>query len=427
MNILFVAPYVPSPIRVRPYNFIRALARRGNNITLVCSTDKGDQAALAEMQSICTRVLTAPLGKAGMLWNAFCALPGHLPFQAALNNSSRLLTLVHTEARSRQHDVAHVEHLRASALGAELRGLPAVLDSVDCISMLFERTLRGSPSLKSRAMALVDLARTRTYEASYLTRYERVIISSPEDAWALEMLRTMQDQANEERTIAASPVTVIPNGVDLDYFAPQPRTRAPATIVFSGKMSYHANTAAALLLVQDIMPLVWERRPDARVVIAGSAPPREVQALDGDPRVTVTGYLPDLRPSIASATLAVCPLRYGVGIQNKVLEAMALATPSVVARQATQALQVIDGRDVFLAEQPHEYAQAILTLINDTWLATQIGQAGRRYVEQHHDWDSAAQQLEVVYRQAMARTNGKSSRREKMGMSDALGYTTERP
>lgn len=426
MNILFVAPYVPSPIRVRPYNFIRALVRRGNNITLVCSTGKDDQAALAEMQSICTRVLTAPLGKAGMLWNALCALPGRLPFQAALNNSSELLKLVHQEARSGQHDIAHVEHLRASALGTELRGLPAVLDSVDCISMLFERTLRGSPSLKSRAMALVDLARTRTYEANYLARYERVIISSPEDAWALEMLRDMHDEDSERHAIATSPVTVIPNGVDLDYFAPQPRTRAPATIVFSGKMSYHANTATALFLVQEIMPLVWERRPDARVVLAGSAPPREIQALDSDPRVTVTGYLPDLRPSIAGATLAVCPLRYGVGIQNKVLEAMALATPVVVARQATQALQVMDGRDVFLAEEPDEYAQAILTLINDPWLATQIGQAGRRYVEQHHDWDGAAQKLEVIYRQAMARTNGKSSRREKMGMSDALGYTTER-
>ena len=240
------------------------------------------------------------------------------------------------------------------------------------------------------------------------------------------MLRGLHDQDGDKRTRITSPVTVIPNSVDLDYFAPQPCTRAPATIVLSGKMSYHANMAAALFLMQDIMPLVWERRQDVQVIIAGSSPPREIQALGNDPRVTVTGFVPDLRPSIASATLAVCPLRYAVGTQFKVLEAMALATPVVVARLATQALQIVDGRDAFVAEQPEEYAQAILTMINDPWLADQIGQAGRRYVEQYHDREGAAQQLEVVYRQAMARTNGKSSQREKMGMSDALGYTTER-
>lgn len=396
MNILFVSPYVPSPIHVRPYNFIKALARGGHAVTLVCSAGRSDGAALDEMRAVCARVLAAPLGRAAMAWNALRALPGPLPLQAALNFAPRLLELVRSEARSGRHDVAHIEHLRAAALGYGLLGLPTVLDSVDCISLLFERALRGSPALKSRAMALADLARTRAYEASYPAQFDRVVVSSPEDAWALQTLQAAGGASGAAEDQSA--IEVIPNGVDLEYFAPQPVEREPATLVFSGKMSYHANTAAALFLAQAIMPLVWAQRPDVRLVIAGSAPPPPVQALASDRRISVTGYLPDLRPTIARATLAVCPLRYGVGIQNKVLEALALATPAVVARQATRALRARDGQELLLAEQPGEYAEAILGLLSSPARAAQIGAAGRRYVEQHHDWNVAAARLAQVYR-----------------------------
>lgn len=408
MNILFVSPYIPSRIRVRPYNFVKALARRGHAITLVCAAGRGEDEALAEMRALCARVVTVHIGRAELAWNALRALPGAMPFQAALNFSPRLLDLVRFEARSGRHDVAHVEHLRASALGYGLLGLPAVLDSVDCISLLFERALRGSPSLASRAMALLDLARTRAYEAGYCAQYDRVLVSSPEDAWALELLRGRRHRAE---FVEPASIAVVPNGVDLEYFAPQQLDRAPATLVFSGKMSYHANTAAALFLAREIMPLVWARRPDVRLVIAGSSPPTAVQALAADRRIQVTGYLPDLRPSIAGATLAVCPLRYGVGIQNKVLEALALATPAVVARQAARALAARDRRDLLLAEQPAEYAGAILTLLDDPAWAARLGAAGRSYVERHHNWDTAAAQLELLYRDVIE-SAGKTARRE---------------
>ncbi|MCS6842317.1 MAG: glycosyltransferase [Roseiflexus sp.] len=411
MNILFISAYVPSPIRVRPYGFIRALAQRGHRITLVCGANADDGPALNALRDICARIVTVYVSKTEMLWNALRALPSDLPLQAALSFGQRLRDAVRTEDRSGRYDIAHIEHLRASALGYALMRTPAVLDSVDSISLLFERALRGSPSLKSRALALLDLARTRAYEARYTRHFEQIIVSSPEDAWALRTLRrhlgpSLQPKAqrwltdaNDDDTQEA--ITVVPNGVDLNYFAPQPVARESATIVFSGKMSYHANEAAALHLVRDIMPLVWARRPETRVVIAGSAPPPSVRALAADRRVTVTGYLDDLRPAIAGATLAVAPLRYGVGIQNKVLEAMALATPVVAARQVSRALHAVEGRDLLLADQPHEYANAILSLMDDPQRAAAIGAAGRRYVEQYHTWDAAAERLEWAYSAAI--------------------------
>ncbi len=405
MHILFVSAYTPSRIRVRPYNFIKALARRGHSITLVCGAD--DAAGLEEMRAICWRVIGVPVRKTHLLWNAARALPGDLPFQAALSFGAPLLQVVQHELRRERYAVAHVEHLRASALGYALHSVPAVLDAVDCISLLFERALRGSPSLKSRAMTLLDLARTRHYEAQYTDQYDQVLVSSPEDAWALHTLRETQTKRQAYNPAPSlphpsAPIHVVPNGVDLDYFAPQPLARQPETLVFSGKMSYHANEAAALFLGQAIMPLVWAQRPNVRLVIAGSAPTREVRALAADARITVTGYLDDLRPVIAGATLAVAPLRYGVGIQNKVLEAMALETPVVAARQVARALQAQHGVDLLLAQEAPDYAQAILALLDDPGERLRIGQAGRRYVEQYHHWNSAAAQLEQIYRAAGA-------------------------
>jgi glycosyltransferase involved in cell wall biosynthesis len=178
--------------------------------------------------------------------------------------------------------------------------------------------------------------------------------------------------------------------------------RDPVTIIFTGKMSYHANVAAAMDLATKIMPLVWQQFPEARLTIAGKDPASELLELAADPRFTITGTVPDLRPYLAQATLAVTPIRYGVGIQNKVLEALAMATPVVSTPQATAALQVKPGEELLVGDTPEAIAGAIITLLKSQELRYRLGQAGRRYVETYHDWHGAAEKLEQVYREAMA-------------------------
>ena len=158
-------------------------------------------------------------------------------------------------------------------------------------------------------------------------------MTSSEDRAALQELTARYGGADEVKL-----VEVLPNGVDLNYFAPQNLPRQGETIVFSGKMSYHANVASVLYLVHEIMPIVWRERPSVGLWVVGQSPTRAVQALARDERVKVTGFVPDLRPYLAQAAVAVSPIRYGVGIQNKVLEAMAMGTPVVTSPRACQAL-----------------------------------------------------------------------------------------
>lgn len=404
LRILFVSPYAPSPVRVRPYHLLQRLVARGHKITLICAiTDPVDAEAAARLRQICA-VIAVPHGRIAALRAYVQAAPGSLPFQAAHCLSPAMVTAVREALADGAFDVVHIEHLRSAEIARRAASRiptapPLVLDAVDSISLLFERTLRHNPSLTARAMALLDLARTRRYEAAYGRRFAHVLVTSPEDRWALQVLRT---QFNEP---PGTPVTVVPNGVDTEYFQPPSGERDPATILFSGKMSYHANEAAALFLLREIMPLVWQRRPEARVIVAGAYPSARLRAWRRDPRIEVTGYVPDLRPYLGRASVAVAPLRYGVGIQNKVLEAMAMGTPVITARQATVALQARPGVEILVADDAQTYADQIVYLLNNPERGEILGQAGRRYVERHHNWDSSAARLEQCYaeaRQAMA-------------------------
>jgi glycosyltransferase involved in cell wall biosynthesis len=283
LRILFISPYLPSLIRVRPYNFIKALAERDHSITLLALEPPGDDGgSLDTLRAWCHCVQTAPLSRWQTLYNGLRALPSQTPFQAAYSRSPEMSALIQRTQAEAEFDVVHVEHLRGAELSLAVHDLPIVFDSVDSISLLFELTRRSGPNWRSRLMARLDLKRTRCYESRLLERYSRVLVTSPRDKEALVRLSTCKGKDADSRFV------VLPNGVDLDYFSPLENVpRDQATLIFTGKMSYHANVAAALDLATQVMPHVWASRSDTRLIIAGKDPAPELMALTADPRICV--------------------------------------------------------------------------------------------------------------------------------------------
>ena len=395
LRILFISPYLPSLIRVRPYNLLKHLAERGHQLTLLALIPPGeDISGLDSLRRWCENVETTPLPRWRTLFNALQAVPSQTPLQAAYSRSPEMAELIRQAQVRTKFDVVHIEHLRGAELGYAVNGTPTIFDSVDSITLLFEQVRQAGPTWRSRLLAGLDLARTCRYEGQLLTRFSRVLVTSPRDKAALAKLA--------DRSIDHKRLVVVPNGVDLDYFVPMELPREPATIIFSGKMSYHANIAAALDLASRIMPLVWAELPQAKLTIAGKDPAPELLALTNDSRIAVTGTVPDLRPYLAQAAVAVSPIRYGVGIQNKVLEALAMATPVVSTPQAVSALQVTPGQELLLGDSPEAIAQAIIALLRNDTLRQQLGQAGRHYVESYHDWRGVAKKLEQIYGETIA-------------------------
>lgn len=404
MRILFVTPYPPSRIRVRSYGFLTRL-RPQHEVIIVAQCASEREIADAEvLRKQGYEVVEAQESRRQAVLRSGLSLFGSLPLQVAYARSASLAQTVQRLCLQRAFDVIHVEHLRGIAsMEALARTYPLVWDAVDCISLLLKHAMKAGPSLAVRAVARLEYRRTQNYEARMLDRLSHIVVTSQNDREAMIALRRMSlhDLASHDDELGQG-IHVVPNGVDLDYFRPTQQERRRFHLVFSGKMSYHANVATALYLYQHIMPLVWKERPEATLTIVGSNPPRAVQALASDSRVEVTGYVDDIRPYLGRAEIMVSPMVYSVGIQNKVLEAMALGTPVIVAQQAAAALDARPGQDLLVAASAQEFAESTLRLMNDTALRAALSQHGRDYVERHHDWRVLTDRLLDVYRQTRA-------------------------
>lgn len=401
MNILFVAPYVPNLIRVRPFNIIRALSNRGHRVTvLTLWTNDQERAQIEPLKQIChdVQALSMPIWQS--LLNSALAVPSRQPLQSVFSWKPQLVSHLNG---SLPYDVVHVEHLRGSRYGLYFKthtGLPVVWDSVDCISHLFRQASAKSQSLLGRIRSRFELPRTSEYESWLLDKFEHVVVTSPMDKEALLKLR---NNGFENNGLQAAPISVVGNGVDIEHFYPDPAVpRDPMTLVVSGKMSYHANVSMTLHLVQNIMPYVWAQRPEVKVMVVGKDPTREIQMLAAHPNVVVTGTVEALPPYLRRATIAVAPLTYGAGIQNKVLEAMACATPVITTPQAVSALEVVSGRDLVVAETAEAFARAIVALLDDPDKQKVLGENGRSYVEAHHHWPNVAAKFEQIYQKTIA-------------------------
>ncbi len=407
-RLLYVVPYTPNQIRVRPYQLLRTLAAHGHSVTLATlwSNDE-ERGQLGALAAAGVKIVSEPLTRLQTLRNLAGAAPSGLPLQALYCRQPKLEQAVRRLAGSGDFDVVQVEHLRgapyALAAAAELREKQPetvlVWDSVDCISHLFRQASQASRSPQGRLMTRLELGRTERYEGRLVRTFDRTVVTSPQDQQALADL-AMAAGAGAD---VCNKLSVVPNGVALDYFHPDGQPAGNA-IVLSGKMSYHANVTAALYLVHEVMPLVWRERPDAQVWIVGKDPTAQVRALAGGAaagRVHVTGTVADLRPYLQRSAVAVAPVPYGAGIQNKVLEAMACGAPVVASPQAVSALLTTPGENVLVEGSAAGFAAAIVDLLNSPERAKAVGAAGRRYVETYHDWRGSVSRLEEIYAAAL--------------------------
>ncbi|MGB7094074.1 MAG: glycosyltransferase, partial [Anaerolineales bacterium] len=227
-------------------------------------------------------------------------------------------------------------------------------------------------------------------------QFDSVLVTSKHDKQALLDL-AKNDGADQQ-------INVLPNGVDLEYVTPDAAgERQDQMVVLSGKMSYHANVTMVVDFIESIMPHVWEQQPQVKVWVVGKDPPPKLKAYTENENIYVTGTVDDIRPYLRKATLSASPIPYGAGIQNKVLEAMACATPVVATQQAVSALDVQVDKEIMVAGNPVEFADKMIALLESPELRVEIGNAGRKYVERNHDWAVLAAKLAEVYSQTLAR------------------------
>ena len=397
MKILFIVPYTPNLIRVRPYNLIRSLADKGNEIwVFTIWTHEEEKKDIEALKQYGLNVEACYQSRFDSYWNSLRAVFSRKPLQSVYSWNKKLFLKILEVLRKEKFDVIHVEHLRGSQYGVNLakelektQDHPKIIwDSVDCITMLFRQAIEQGEGFFARAITSFDLKRTASYEKKLIQQFDEVLVTSRLDRAAL-----LEGVDETDKSL----VHVLPNGVDLDFFKPDTETqRELATLVVSGKMSYHANQAMVNFLFSEIMPLIWKKRADVKLVIVGKDPSSGILNMQSE-RVEVTGTVSDLRPYLNSATIAVAPVVYGAGIQNKVLEAMACATPVICTSKAVAALEVIPDQDLVIANSAEEFAEKVLDLLGDPARQRKLGLAGLEYVNRNHNWKGIITRLESIY------------------------------
>jgi glycosyltransferase involved in cell wall biosynthesis len=266
----------------------------------------------------------------------------------------------------------------------QLRTLPIVADMCDATSIRIRGSMRYA-RLRRLPQLLVEYQQVRRVERALVRTAAHLLFASGRDHDALLGL-------------AQTRATVVPNGVDLEFWRRSSGERGADTLVFTGAMDYPPNTDAALVLIEGILPLVRRTVPDARVLIVGRDPPPQLVRAGQQPGVTVTGFVEDVRPYLEQATVFVAPLRFGAGIQNKVLEAMAMEVPVIASPLAADGVRAEGGQEapVHVAHDQQQFAQLIIRRLAERATTAAPDTEARRYVEQHFVWRRSGELLEQV-------------------------------
>jgi len=408
VKILYLAHRLPYPPnkgeKIRVFNQIRQLARK--HTIHLCSfvDDPADLAQTNNLKNCCASVEVVYRNNAATIILALTALIRNHPLSVQLFYRKAFAELVRRKSATERFDCIIVSCSSMAQYVVSSSGIPKIIDFIDVDSEKWR--LYG----QHRAL---PLSFVYCREGEQLARYEENITSLFDHS----ILCSRQEAEILRKRAKERPISVIANGVDLDYFSPSAITscsRVRPVIVFTGVMDYYPNVDAVRYFCQDILPLVGERLPAAQFYIVGRNPARQVVELGKQINVVVTAAVPDVRPYLAQATVAVAPFRVARGVQNKVLEAMAMGIPVVGTREAFKSMAVTERDGIRVAHDPRSFAQHVITFLQgDATSRRQAARQARAYVERHHRWEDRGAELERLIEEVVRNHRQKHEIEEK--------------
>ncbi|MGO9269606.1 MAG: glycosyltransferase [Terriglobia bacterium] len=256
---------------------------------------------------------------------------------------------------------------------------PKVLFTHNVEAVIWRRHYQVAINPLWKAVCLREYLAMDRLERRYLERAAHVLTVSD------------NDREYFARFIPPSKITVVPTGVDVSYFQPEPDAEIPNRMVFTGSMDWLPNEDAVFYFAKWVLPLIRRQAPDATLWVVGRRPSERLRALAArDLGVQVTGQVEDIRPHVREAAVYVVPLRIGGGTRLKIFEAMAMGKPVVSTSVGAEGLPVHDGQDILLADTPEGFARHVLSLLANRQERVALGMAARALVEEKYSWASVA-------------------------------------
>lgn len=393
MRVLVVALQFPFPprsgVNMRVYQLMRQIARQ-HEVTLLSyarPTQRVDVAALGREFPVHV-VERRPPRQIARRASQLRSLASTQPFSAREFHTPEMEGAIHDLCRGGSFDIVQLEGALLCGL-AMPDGPVVVLDEHNIDYEVFQRMCESERSAVRRIFHRLEYQRFRSFERRAWTRVHGCAVTSE------------REDPIVRSAAPSTPTGVVPNGVDLEYFAPSEEPVAPKTLVFNGTLDYRPNLDAAHHLVGKIWPRVRDRCPDAELTIVGRGSDAELRRLRRD-GVVVTGEVPDLRPYLRHAAIVGVPVRMGGGTRLKVVEGLAMGKAMVSTTLGCEGVAVRDGEHLLIADGAEAFAARVLELFADQARADALGATGRRLIEDQYSWERVGARLDRLYRDAVA-------------------------
>ena len=386
MRLFFILPRVPYPTekgdKLRAFQQIKELSK--HHEIILCALNDGTlhEDAIPVLKKYVSAIHIIPISKISIAFNLIRTFFSQKPLQVGYFFNSSSAKIIHALIDEYKPDHLFCQLIRVASY---VKGIPIpkTLDYQDVFSKGVERRLATSP-FYLRPFLKIEYNRLLRYEHDAFEDFDnKIIISAPD-----------RDLIPHPRR---NEIVVVANGVDTGFFSPIEAVK-DYDLVFTGNMGYPPNIKSAEFLVNEILPMVLAHKPGLRLLIAGANPHLRVLALKSS-QVNVSGWVPDMRTCYARARVFIAPMQIGTGLQNKLLEAMAMKIPCITSPLAFQALNACEGEDILVAKTPEEYAAHILMLLGNPEKSTEIAQNGYDFVHKNFNWKTETEKINVLIQQ----------------------------
>lgn len=384
MKIFVILSRIPFPLekgdKLRAYHFIKSLSV-DHEVHLCCLTEieiSGEtENALNE---ICSSLYIFRLDPISKYLSLARGLISDKPYQVKYFYQKRIHRKISSLLERIRPDQIFCQLIRTSEYVKNEHDFPKVIDYMDAFSKGIQRRINEVPFYK-RVFFKAEYRRLVRYETLIFDYFEKhVIISKPDRNFIYHPKR------NE--------IKVIPNGVQLNYFKPMEMEKK-YDLVFTGNMGYPPNINCALFIKEKVLPILLLKRPNVKILIAGAQPSKEVLSLQSN-NIFISGWLNDIREAYASAHVFLAPMQIGTGLQNKLLEAMAMKIPCITSSLANGALNAVKNEHILIGNSAKEVAELCIELLDNPSFSKEIGNNGYTFVKENFSWENANSQLAEI-------------------------------
>lgn len=411
-KILFltqVLPYPPhSGAKLRAYYVLRQLAQQ-HEVTLLSFVREDDKIeAVKHLEDICGAVYTVPMHRS-LLRNVRAGVKAVFMGQSVIivrDEMPEMHRAIHFLLAAQSFDVIHADQtsmaqyaLYAQRLNAKTFGhphTPMVLDAHNALYRIPERMARHESNPLKRRLYQREARVLARYEVDTYNRFDHVVFVTSVDQEEIVQRTLQTGRAVSSRSRPT--ISVIPICVDTDEKPLVARRDQLLTVTHLGTMFWPPNVEGVLWFAREVFPKVLAQMPEARFVVVGKDPPKEVQDLALQVRnVQVTGYVPDPEPYLAETGVFIVPLRAGGGMRVKIIDAWSWGLPIVSTSIGAEGIEIGEGENILIGDTPEALADAVVRVLREPVLGERLRTQGRAWVEAHYHWRNVYPAWEDVY------------------------------